>query len=62
MSHRSNRMEGAMSSGIVLTITLLVFLLVVAAVVSRVVWLSAKTESYLHTDDRSVPERRARRR
>jgi len=51
-----------MSSGIVLTITLLVFLLVVAAVVSRVVWLSARTESYLHTDDRSVPERRARRR
>jgi hypothetical protein len=28
MSHRSNRMEGAMSSGIVFTITLLVFLLV----------------------------------
>ena len=62
MSHRSNRMEGAMSSGIVFTITLLVFLLVVAAVVSRVVWLSARTESYLHTGDRSVPERRARRR
>ena len=62
MSHRSNRMEGALSSGIVFTITLLVFLLVVEAVVSRVVWLSARTESDLHTDDRSVPERRARRR
>ena len=47
------------SSGIVFTIALFVFLLVGAGVVSRVVWLSAKTESRLHTGDRSVPERRA---